>query len=76
MKHVVPRAALIALLSCGMVFATACAPTRTQKSAGEVVDDAVVTSKVKAELAKDPATSAHDIHVETFRGIVALRLRR
>jgi len=51
---------------------TACASTRTQKSTGEVVDDAVVTSRVKTALIADPITKARDIDVITFKGRVQL----
>src|SRR5262245_43509627 len=50
----------------------ACASTRTQKSAGEQVDDTVTTASVKANLVKDPVTKAHQIDVETFKGTVQL----
>lgn len=60
-----------AVLALGAI-ATACTPTRTTKSAGEQVDDSTITAKVKTQLARDPATSAHRIDVETFRGDVQL----
>lgn len=50
----------------------ACASTRTQKSAGESVDDSVTTGRVKAALIADPTTKAHQIDVETFKGTVQL----
>jgi hyperosmotically inducible protein len=50
----------------------ACAATRTQQSAGEQIDDSVVTAKVKAALIDDPATKARQIEVDTFRGTVQL----
>ena len=50
----------------------ACASTRTQKSAGEQVDDSVTTGRVKAALIADPVTKAHQIDVETFKGTVQL----
>jgi len=50
----------------------ACTPTRTTKSAGEVIDDSVITTRVKAELARDSRTSALRTNVETFRGKVQL----
>lgn len=43
-----------------------------QQSAGEVVDDGVVTAKVKARLVDDPVTRAYEIEVETFKGTVQL----
>jgi hyperosmotically inducible protein len=50
----------------------ACASTRTQKSAGETLDDSVTTGRVKAALIADPTTKAHEIDVETFKGTVQL----
>ena len=50
----------------------ACAPTRVTRSGGETLDDATVTAKVKTALARDPATSAYRIEVETYRGDVQL----
>ena len=50
----------------------ACSSTRTQQSAGEVIDDSVLTAKVKAGLIDDPITKAGQINVETYRGVVEL----
>jgi hyperosmotically inducible periplasmic protein len=36
------------------------------------VTDSYITTKVKAELAKDKGTSSHDIHVTTKDGVVML----
>ena len=41
-------------------------------NAGRVVDDSVITGKVKAALVADPTTKAHQISVETFHGVVQL----
>jgi hyperosmotically inducible periplasmic protein len=50
----------------------ACASTRTQKSAGEQVDDTVTTASVKSNLIGDPVTKAGQIDVEVFKGTVQL----
>jgi len=50
----------------------ACASTRTQESTGEYVDDSVITTKVKAELAGDDFFKSFQISVETFKGVVQL----
>ncbi len=50
----------------------ACSATRTQQSAGEVVDDSTLTAKVKTALISDPVTKANQINVETYRGVVQL----
>jgi osmotically-inducible protein OsmY len=42
------------------------------QSAGESVDDAVVTAKVKARLVDDEMTKASQIEVATFKGTVQL----
>jgi osmotically-inducible protein OsmY len=44
----------------------------TAQPAGESVDDAVVTAKVKAKLVDDEVTKAYQINVETFKGTVQL----
>lgn len=41
-------------------------------TAGRVVDDSVITGKVKTALIGDPVTKAHQIEVETFQGTVQL----
>jgi hyperosmotically inducible protein len=41
-------------------------------TAGQVLDDTVVTTKVKAALIRDPVTKAHQISVDTFKGTVKL----
>jgi osmotically-inducible protein OsmY len=43
------------------------------KKEGGVVSDAMITTKVKAELAKDKAVSATKINVDTDKGVVTLR---
>jgi hyperosmotically inducible protein len=55
-----------------LAVASACTATRTQESAGEVIDDSVLTSKVKIALIDDPVTKAGQINVETYRGVVQL----
>ena len=47
-------------------------PAASQPTAGEVVDDGVVTAKIKAKLVDDPVTKAYQINVETFKGTVQL----
>lgn len=58
----------------GTVVATlaACASTRTQKSTGETLDDAVILGNVKSALIADKKTDAHEINVNVNRGIVQL----
>ena len=51
---------------------TACAPTSTRQGTGEYIDDAVITSRVKAAFAADPEVKATEVQVETFKGTVQL----
>jgi osmotically-inducible protein OsmY len=39
---------------------------------GEVIDDSLITSKVKAALIADPVAKAREVQVKTFKGIVQL----
>jgi len=57
-------------LLASVVFAMATA--QAYKSAGEVVDDNTVNASVKAALIGNKTTKAHDINVETYKGVVQL----
>ena len=50
----------------------ACAGTRTQSTAGEYVDDSVITTKVKSLLAQDDFLKSFQISAETYQGTVQL----
>ena len=50
----------------------ACASTPQQSSTGEVVDDSVITTKVKTDLAADEFLKSFQISVETRKGVVEL----
>ncbi|MBA4138279.1 MAG: transporter [Opitutus sp.] len=54
------------------VFTSGCAGTATRASTGEMIDDSVITAKVKTELIKDEFVKARDVNVDTFRGTVQL----
>jgi len=49
-----------------------CAGSRTQKSAGDVIDDGVIGAKVKTALLADEEVSGLQVEVETFKGVVQL----
>lgn len=57
------------VVAVGMV---GCAATKTQSSTGQFVDDATITTKIKAKLLDDPVVSGLRISVETYKGIVQL----
>ena len=61
------------LLAALMTVAVgACSSTPGQPSAGQAIDDGIVTAKVKQKLVEDPVTKVHQIEVETFKGRVQL----
>ncbi len=68
------RNIVIHFLVICMMIATfaACASTRTHESAGEYVDDSVITTKVKSLLAQDDFLKSFKISVETYQGTVQL----
>ena len=51
---------------------TGCAVTSGQSTVGQYVDDATITTRVKARFAEDPTVSAVRISVETLKGTVQL----
>jgi len=50
----------------------ACAGTAKKESTGELVDDSVITSKVKGALLAEKGVNSMDVSVETFKGRVLL----
>ena len=50
----------------------ACASTPKQSGTGEYIDDSVITTKVKSQLAADDFLKSFQISVESRKGIVQL----
>lgn len=62
-----------AVFTGALAFAmVGCASGPQRESAGEYVDDSVITAKVKTAFAADPTVKATEINVETFKGDVQL----
>lgn len=59
-------------LALTLLTAAGCASTHKQAGTGEYIDDSVITTKVKAAILAEPALSAAEINVETFKGVVQL----
>ena len=59
-------------LAITLVTVTACASSAKQEGTGEYIDDAVITTKVKAAIFNEPTLKATEINVETFKGVVQL----
>ena len=59
-------------LAAVVVSMFGCASTPSKESAGEYIDDTVITTKVKAAILDDPNLKASEINVETYKGVVQL----
>ena len=62
----------VAVLLGLFVALAGCSSTAKEKSTGEYLDDAVITTKVKAAFVGDDQLKATEIQVETFKGVVQL----
>lgn len=65
------RERLIQLVICGLLFVAilGCSSTR---SVGTQIDDATITTRLKAALTGDDVVRARDIDVDTLDGVVTL----
>lgn len=70
MKHL--RAIAFAALAGATILSTGCAVVRDQQTAGAYVDDAAITTAVKAKFVEDKTVAASSISVETLNGTVQL----
>ena len=62
-----------AVFTAATVFTVVgCAGSATKEGTGEFVDDAVLTTKVKASIFNEPTLKTTEINVETFKGTVQL----
>lgn len=67
------RNIVVALALLGFVPAAAsCAGGATEESTGEYVDSAVISAKVRTEIARDDRLSIFDIDVTTYKNVVQL----
>lgn len=65
-------AGILALAASTLIIIPGCAVTRDQSTVGEYVDDAAITTKVKAKFVESKAVAASSISVETLNGTVML----
>ena len=71
MKKALWKPFVVALVAA-MTIAACTSSSRTTESTGEYVDDATITSKVKAALLGDSGLKSFDIGVETYKDVVQL----
>lgn len=62
----------ITISAVALLTATGCAVQRGQESMGAYVDDAGITTKIKAQFVEDKQVDAAAISVETLKGMVVL----
>jgi hyperosmotically inducible periplasmic protein len=63
---------LSAAIAATVLLMSGCAPIQGRETAGEYVDDATVSTKVRAELIGNQSMKGLDIHVETMQDVVQL----
>lgn len=66
------RALAFAAMAGITILSTGCAVVRGQESTGAYVDDAAITTAVKAKFVEDKTVAASSISVETLNGTVQL----
>jgi hyperosmotically inducible protein len=65
--------AMVLVTTIGCTYSREAGPAeRTAANVGRVIDDSVLTARVKSALIADPTTKALRINVETYRGRVLL----
>lgn len=63
---------LTATLGCASTTKKADTSTSKKESAGEYIDDSVITAKVKAAVLNESTLKSSEINVETYKGMVQL----
>ena len=61
-----------AMMAVAMLTTAGCAVSRGQETVGAYVDDAGITTLIKARMAESKLVSATSISVETLNGVVML----
>jgi osmotically-inducible protein OsmY len=70
-KLTLPLIAAAGLALSGTAF-LGCASTRTNESAGEYIDNSLITTKVKAAILDEPSLKSLQISVKTYKDVVQL----
>jgi len=61
-----------AMMAAALLTTAGCAVSRGQETVGAYVDDAGITTLIKARMAESKVVSASSISVETLNGVVML----
>jgi hyperosmotically inducible periplasmic protein len=72
MKYKYAQALAFAVLAGATIVTTGCSVIRGQETPGAYIDDAAITTAVKAKFVEDKSVDAGAIKVETLNGAVSL----
>jgi hyperosmotically inducible periplasmic protein len=72
MKLSLKKTAAAGLVAAALLLNAGCSRGENDRTAGQSVDDAAITAKVKTAFAQDPGVKAMDVKVDTYRGTVQL----
>ena len=72
-QHTLLVSSLILAFAAAPMMAAAAETKSTDRSAGQVLDDATITASIKTALLADTRTKGFDINVDTLKGRVTLR---
>ena len=61
-----------AVFAAVTIFSTGCAVTRSQETVGQYIDDATITTQIKARWIDDKTVDANSFKVETLKGTVQI----
>ena len=64
--------AKLVLAAIAVATMVSCAPMEGRESGGQYVDDATISTKVRAAFVSDSTVQATQVHVETMQGVVEL----
>ena len=60
------------MVALAAIYSSGCSVATGQRSAGDVVDDSTITTRVKTRFAESKEVAATRISVETLKGVVQL----
>ena len=66
------RSIAVAFALASALVLNACAETQTRESTGDYVDNAAITTKVKAAILQDSALNVMQISVKSYKDVVQL----
>jgi hypothetical protein len=62
----------IFIMTVAVIFLVSCSSEPKRQSAGEYLDDTVITTRVKSAIVAEDTLKVSEINVETYKGVVQL----